>query len=60
LTLTAQDAMKQMRQLHSCLMWLPGRKAPERMLEEPDEEQSQILNALGWEIKNGVLQELQP
>lgn len=60
LTLTAQDAMKQMRQLHSCLMWLPGRKTPERMLEEPDEEQSEILRAIGWEIKNGVLQELQP
>ena len=58
LTLTAQDAMKQMRQLHSCLMWLPGRKTPERMLEAPDEVQSQILSAFGWEIKNGVLQEL--
>ena len=58
LTLTAQDAMKQMRQLHSCLMWLPGRKIPDRLLEEPDEEQSQIISAFGWEIKNGVLQEL--
>lgn len=26
----------------------------------PDEEQSEILRAFGWEIKNGVLQELQP
>jgi transposase len=59
LTLTAQDAMRQMRQLHSCLMWLPGRKIPDRMLEAPDEEQSQIISAFGWEIKNGVLQELQ-
>jgi transposase len=58
LTLTAQDAMKQMRQLHSCLMWLPGRKKPERMLEAPDEVQSEILSAFGWEIKNGVLQDL--
>ncbi|MHB8809793.1 MAG: IS1634 family transposase [Desulfobulbaceae bacterium] len=60
LQLTAQDAMKQMRQLHSCLVWLPGRKKPERLLEEPDEAQSQILSAFGWEIKNGVLQESHP
>ena len=58
LTLTAQAAMQQMRQLHSVLMWLPGRKTPERLLEEPDEVQSQILGAVGWEIKNGVLQEI--
>lgn len=56
LTLTAQAAMKQMSQLHSVLMWLPKRKKPERMLEEPDDEQAQILGAFGWEIKGGVLQ----
>lgn len=38
-------------------MWLPGQKKPERMLEEPNETQAQIINAFGWEIKNGVLQE---
>jgi transposase len=57
MTLTAHAAMRQMRQLHSFLMWLPGQKKPERMLEEPDEVQAQIINAFGWEIKNGVLQE---
>ena len=56
LTLTAQAAMKQMRQLHSVLMWLPKRKTPERMVEEPDEEQAQILAAFGWKIESGVLQ----
>jgi transposase len=58
LTLTARAAMMEMRQLHSILMWMPGQKKPERLLEEPDEVQSQILSAFGWEIKNGVLQEL--
>ena len=57
LTLTAQAAMKQMSQFHSVLMWLPKRRTPERMLEEPDEEQAQILGAFGWEIKGGVLQD---
>ncbi|MCJ7602055.1 MAG: hypothetical protein MUO63_11225 [Desulfobulbaceae bacterium] len=60
MTLTAHAAVMQMRQLHSFLMWLPGQKKPERMLEEPDEVQAQIINAFGWEIKNGVLQEFQP
>lgn len=55
-TLTAQAAMKQMNQLHSVLMWLPKRKTPERMLEESDEEQAQILSAFGWKIEGGVLQ----
>ncbi|MCL7489351.1 MAG: IS1634 family transposase [Desulfobulbaceae bacterium] len=57
-TLTAQAAMKQMSQLHSVLIWLPKRKTPERMIEEPDEEQAQILGAFGWEIKGGALQNL--
>jgi len=58
--LTAQAAMKQMRELHSVLMWLPKRNTPERMIEEPDEEQAQILGAFGWKIKSGVLQNAQP
>jgi len=33
---------------------------PERMLEEPDEVQALIINAFGWEIKNGALQEFKP
>lgn len=43
MTLTAHAAMRQMRQLHSFLMWLPGQKKPERMLEEPDEVQAHKL-----------------
>jgi hypothetical protein len=31
-----------------------------RLAVIPDEEQSQISRAFGWEIKNRVLQELQP
>jgi transposase len=56
LTLTAKAAMKQMHRLHSCLVWLPGRKGPERMLEEPNSTQGQILAAFGWKVESGVLQ----
>lgn len=58
LQLTAKTAMKRMHRLHSCLVWLPGRKSPERMLEEPDSIQEQILKAFGWKIESGVLQKL--
>ncbi len=58
LQLTAKTAMKQMHRLHSCLVWLPGRKSPERMLEDPDSIQEQILKAFGWKIESGVLQKL--
>jgi transposase len=56
LKLTAKTAMKQLHRLHSCLIWLPGRKAPERMLEEPDSIQKQILAVFGWKVAGGVLQ----
>lgn len=58
LHLTAKTAMKQMHRLHSCLVWLPGKKVPERMMEEPDSTQEQILNAFGWKINGGVLQKI--
>ena len=58
LKLTAKTAMKQMHRLHSCLVWLPGRKKPERMIEEPDTIQEQILAAFGWKTSSGVLQKI--
>jgi len=47
-----------MHQLHSCLLWLPKKRKAVRMLEEPDEIQAQIIQAFGWKISGGVLQEL--
>ena len=58
LKLTAKAAMKQMHRLHSCLVWLPGRKMPERILEEPDSIQEKILAAFGWKVASGVLQKM--
>jgi transposase len=58
LQLTAKTAMKQLHRLHSCLVWLPGRKEPERIIEEPDSIQEQILAVFGWKIDSGVLQKI--
>lgn len=58
LKLTAKAAMKQLHRLHSCLVWLPRRKEPERMVEEPDSIQEQILAAFGWKVESGVLQKI--
>jgi len=54
--MTAKAAMRHMSTLHSCLMWLPGKSV--RMLEEPSEEQADIMRAFGWTIAGGVLQEI--
>ena len=54
--ITAKTAMRHMQNLHSCLMWLPGKRKAVRMLEEPSEEQARIMQAFGWKIAGGVLQ----
>ena len=58
LNITAHTAMDKMNTLHSCLMWYPKKRKPQRMIEEPDKIQSQIIKAFGFQIKNGVLQNL--
>ncbi|MBU0946509.1 MAG: transposase, partial [Proteobacteria bacterium] len=55
--ITAKTAMYHMHQLHSCLLWLPKKRKAVVMLEEPDEIQAQIIQAFGWKISGGVLQE---
>ncbi len=55
---TAKAAMRHMGSLHSCLLWLPGKRKAVRMLEEPDEAQADIMRAFGWEIVSGVLQKI--
>jgi len=57
LDITAKTAMRHMHRLHSCLVWFPKKKKALRILEEPDELQSQIMEAFGWKTESGVLQE---
>jgi len=56
--ITAKTAMRHMHCLHSCLTWFPKKKKARRILEEPDELQAQIMQAFGWKIDSGVLQEI--
>ena len=56
--MTAKAAMRHMNSLHSCLLWLPGKRKAVRMLEDPDEKQADIMRAFGWRIAGGVLQEI--
>jgi transposase len=53
---TAATAMETMRKLHSCLCWYSGNPKPQRIIEEPTENQSAILKAFGYKIASGVLQ----
>jgi hypothetical protein len=57
LSLTAKTAMEQLHHLHSCLVWQEKKKKPARIIEEPTEVQAAILKALGFEVRDGVLQE---
>lgn len=54
--MSAASVMASMKRLHSCLCWKAGKNKPVRMLEEPSEQQVQILQAFGYEITGGVLQ----
>jgi transposase len=58
LTITAKTAMRKMRRLHSCLTWFPGKRKAERILEDPDAIQTEIIQAFGWKISSGVLQKI--
>ena len=53
---TANDVMTDMKRLHSVLSLRKGTRQPERRLETPSETQSEVLNALGYQVGNdGVL-----
>lgn len=54
--MTASSVMACMRRLHSCLCWKAGKNKPVRMLEDPSEQQAQILKAFGYNLRDGVLQ----
>ncbi|WP_319548588.1 hypothetical protein [Desulfogranum marinum] len=55
MNITAKTAMQSMRQLHSCLLYMPKKKKAVRMTEEPDELQNQVIQIFGGEMENGVL-----
>jgi len=50
---TADVVMRSMHELHSSLYWVRGQKAPQRLIEEPDELQSSILAAFGYKVAEG-------
>lgn len=58
LELTANRIMDKMHTLHSCLVYRKKAGKPERIIEEPDNEQATILKAVGYVVKNGVLQNI--
>lgn len=54
---TADDAMKDMRKLHSVLSYRAGARNPTRRLETPTNTQAAVLRALGYVLDaSGVLQ----
>lgn len=54
---TAEEAMNEMRDLHSVLSFTDGRFKPLRRLECPTKGQSEVLAAFGYQIdRSGVLQ----
>ena len=53
---TSDSVMETMRKLHSCLCWSASKSRPQRVIEEPTEDQSAILKAFGYKIASGVLQ----
>jgi transposase len=52
---TADVVMRSMHELHSSLCWVRGQKAPQRLIEEPDELQSSILAAFGYKVAEGEM-----
>jgi transposase len=50
---TADVVMRSMHELHSSLCWVRGQKAPQRLIEEPDDLQTSILAAFGYTIAEG-------
>jgi transposase len=50
---TAKTVMEHMENLDCVLSWQRGAKKPQTYLEDPSELQSQVLAALGYQIKDG-------
>jgi transposase len=54
--ISAKTAMETMHTLHSCLVYHPRKRNPQRLIEDPTKSQAQILKAFGLKISSGVLQ----
>jgi len=54
--ISAKTAMETMHTLHSCLVYHPRKRNPQRLIEDPTKSQVQILKAFGLKIRSGVLQ----
>ncbi len=51
--------IEEMRNLDAVLLWHPGKRKAERILEDPTKTQIEVLQAFGWTIEQGgVLQKL--
>ena len=44
--ISAIEAIRSMRTLHSSLVWLPNQRSPVKIMEAPNEIQSQIMKAI--------------
>ena len=56
--ISGRTIIDRMRRLHSSMLWYPGKREAERVLETPDTTQSEVLQAFGYRITDGgVLQE---
>jgi len=55
--ISAKTATETMHTLHSCLVYHPRKRNPQRLIEDPTKSQAQILKAFGLKISSGVLQD---
>ena len=51
--MSARRANDVMKTLHISYVWMKGKKNPVRMIDVPTEEQTAVLNALGYTYKDG-------
>lgn len=57
--MSGRRVLEAMQNLHSVVLWYPGKRKAERMMETPTKTQAKTLEAFGWEISpGGVLQEV--
>ena len=57
-SITAATAMREMHRLHSCLCWSNRATKPDRVIEDPNPVQAEILRAFDHEVSSGVLQKI--
>ena len=53
--MSAKESLDEMQRLHSGLLWGKQKEKLQRLIEEPTAKQATILDAFGYQVKNGVL-----